>query len=85
MTQDAAPVEAPAGGKGARTRQRLLEIAVRRFAQDGFRRTSVSAVAREARLTPAALSPQNCGTERKCSSAARKYHPETPAIAPAPA
>jgi AcrR family transcriptional regulator len=41
-------------GKGERTRQRLLEIAVRRFAADGFRRTSVSDIAREAGLTPAA-------------------------------
>lgn len=41
-------------GKGERTRQRLLEIAVRRFAAGGYRGTSVSAVAREARLTPAA-------------------------------
>ena len=41
-------------GKGERTRQRLLETAIRRFAADGFRRTSVSAVAREAGLTPAA-------------------------------
>jgi len=43
-----------APGKGERTRQRLLEIAVRRFAADGFRRTSVSDIAREAGLTPAA-------------------------------
>src|SRR6266545_4993894 len=35
-------------GKGERTRQRLLDIAVRRFAADGFRRTSVSDIAREA-------------------------------------
>ena len=43
-----------APGKGERTRQRLLDIAVRRFAADGFRRTSVSDIAREAGLTPAA-------------------------------
>jgi AcrR family transcriptional regulator len=43
-----------APGKGERTRRRLLEIAVRRFAADGFRRTSVSDIAREAGLTPAA-------------------------------
>jgi AcrR family transcriptional regulator len=43
-----------APGKGERTRQRLLEIAVRRFAADGFRRTSVSDISREAGLTPAA-------------------------------
>jgi len=47
-------VVAQAGTKGARTRERLLEIAVRRFAADGYRATSVSAVAREAGLTPAA-------------------------------
>lgn len=41
-------------GKGERTRQRLLDIAVQRFAVDGFRRTSVSDIAREAGLTPAA-------------------------------
>jgi AcrR family transcriptional regulator len=41
-------------GKGERTRARLLEIAVRRFAADGYRRTSVSDIAREAGLTPAA-------------------------------
>ena len=44
-----------AGTKGDRTRQRLLEIAVRRFAADGFRRTSVSDIARDADLTPAAV------------------------------
>src|ERR1700730_5866745 len=43
-----------APGKGERTRQRLLDIAVQRFAADGFRRTSVSDIAREAGLTPAA-------------------------------
>ncbi len=41
--------------KGQRTRRRLLEAAVRRFAADGYRRTSVSDIAREARLTPAAV------------------------------
>jgi AcrR family transcriptional regulator len=41
-------------GKGERTRRRLLDIAVRRFSADGYRRASVSAVAREAGLTPAA-------------------------------
>jgi len=35
-------------GKGERTRARLLEIAIRRFAAEGYRRTSVSDVAREA-------------------------------------
>jgi AcrR family transcriptional regulator len=39
--------------KGERTRQRLLEAAVQRFAAEGFRRTSVSDIARDASLTPA--------------------------------
>jgi len=43
--QDATP------SKGDRTRQRLLEIAVKRFAADGYRRTSVSDIARDAGLT----------------------------------
>jgi len=42
------------GGKGERTRRRLLDIAIRRFAGEGYRGASVSAVAREAGLTPAA-------------------------------
>jgi AcrR family transcriptional regulator len=41
------------GTKGDRTRRRLLEIAVRRFAAEGYRRTSVSDIAREAGLSPA--------------------------------
>ena len=41
--------------KGDRTRRLLLEIAVRRFALDGYRRTSVSDIAREAHLSPAAV------------------------------
>ena len=41
--------------KGERTRRRLLERAVRRFAEDGYRATSVSAIAREAGLTQAAV------------------------------
>ncbi len=40
--------------KGERTRQRLLDAAVGRFAREGFRRTSVSDIARDAGLTPAA-------------------------------
>jgi AcrR family transcriptional regulator len=43
------------GTKGERTRARLLEVAVRRFAVDGFRRTSVSAVAEESGVTAAAV------------------------------
>ena len=40
--------------KGQRTRQRLLEAAIRRFATDGYRAASVSAIAREVGVTPAA-------------------------------
>jgi AcrR family transcriptional regulator len=39
--------------KGDRTRERLLRIAIRRFATHGYRRTSVSEIAREAGVTPA--------------------------------
>src|SRR5689334_1136215 len=46
--------DATGSTKGDRTRQRLLEIAVKRFAADGYRRTSVSDIARDAGLTPAA-------------------------------
>ena len=52
-----------APGKGERTRQRLLDIAVQRFAVDGFRRTSVSDIAREAGLTPAAAYAYFAGKE----------------------
>jgi len=41
--------------KGARTRQALLDSAIRRFAANGFRGTSVSEVARDVGLTPAAV------------------------------
>ncbi len=52
-----------APGKGERTRGRLLEIAIQRFAADGFRRTSVSDIAREAGLTPAAVYAYFAGKE----------------------
>jgi len=48
-------VEGTVETKGERTRRRLLEIAVRRFADDGYRATSVSAVAREAGVSQAAV------------------------------
>ena len=54
---------AVAGTKGDRTRQRVLEIAVQRFAVDGFRRTSVSDIARDADLTPAAVYAYFAGKE----------------------
>jgi AcrR family transcriptional regulator len=56
----------PAGAlhtKGDRTRQRLLELAVQRFAADGYRRTSVSEIARDADLTPAAVYAYFAGKE----------------------
>ena len=52
-----APVEVPSpetASKGERTRHALLAGAIRRFAADGFRATSVSGIARDAGLTPAA-------------------------------
>ncbi|HEX6311541.1 MAG TPA: TetR/AcrR family transcriptional regulator [Acidimicrobiia bacterium] len=66
MTAAAAPPTAAGAtvpGKGERTRARLLEIAVRRFAADGYRRTSVSDVARDAGLTPAAVYAYFAGKE----------------------
>jgi AcrR family transcriptional regulator len=41
--------------KGERTRRRLLELAVARFADQGYRATSVSSIAREAGVTQAAV------------------------------
>jgi AcrR family transcriptional regulator len=41
--------------KGERTRRRLLDLAVRRFADEGYRATSVSAIARDAGVTQAAV------------------------------
>ncbi|MCX4095846.1 TetR/AcrR family transcriptional regulator [Nocardia sp. alder85J] len=46
----------PAGGDaGSTTRERILEVAGRHFAEHGYRRTSVAAVARELSLTPPAV------------------------------
>jgi AcrR family transcriptional regulator len=59
----AMPVENASSTKGDRTRSLLLEIAVRRFALDGYRRTSVSDIAREARLSPAAVYAYFTGKE----------------------
>jgi len=42
-------------GKGAATRQRIVGCAVARFAQDGFRQTSVAQVARDAGVTSQAV------------------------------
>ncbi len=41
--------------KGERTRRRLLEIAIERFGERGYRSTSVSEIARSAGLTQAAV------------------------------
>lgn len=41
--------------KGERTRRRLLELAIERFGARGFRRTSVSEIARSAGVTQAAV------------------------------
>lgn len=53
MATTAASPPAPERGKGDRTRRRLLDHAITRFAADGYRRTSVSDIARDAGLTPA--------------------------------
>ena len=45
---------APRQTKGERTRRALLELAIERFGSNGFRRTSVSEIARAAGLTQAA-------------------------------
>jgi AcrR family transcriptional regulator len=42
-------------GKGTATRQRILDAAVARFASQGFRDTTVAAVARDAGVTPPAV------------------------------
>lgn len=51
---EATPPDPELLGKGERTRRRLLEHAVARFAQEGYRRTSLSDIARDAGVTPAA-------------------------------
>jgi AcrR family transcriptional regulator len=50
-----AVAEQGAGTKGDRTRTRVLEIAVERFAADGYRRTSVAGIARGAGLQPGSV------------------------------
>lgn len=49
-----ATIEGRLGSKGVRTREMLLANAVRRFAADGYRGTSVAEVARDSGVTPAA-------------------------------
>ena len=46
---------APSASKGARTRETVLQAAIRRFAADGFRATSVADIAREVGVTPGAV------------------------------
>lgn len=45
----------PTSAKGAATRQRILDCAIVRFADYGFRQTSVAQVARDAGVTPPAV------------------------------
>ncbi len=54
MTDPGIGLEVEAATKGERTRQRLLEIAIDRFGERGYRSTSVSEIARAAGLTQAA-------------------------------
>ncbi len=49
--------------KGDRTRSRLVRLAIRRFAAQGYQRTPVSDVARDAGLTPAAVYAYFAGKE----------------------
>lgn len=56
-----APLTVPT--KGERTRARLLDGAIRRFAAEGYRRTSLSDIARDAGLTPAAAYAYFAGKE----------------------
>jgi len=44
-------IAAPTTAKGERTRQVLLDAAIDRFGRDGFRGTSLAAIARDARLS----------------------------------
>lgn len=48
------PLPTP-GSKGDRTRRRILDHAIGRFAAEGQRRTSLSDIARDAGVTPAAV------------------------------
>ncbi len=49
------PIDEPGETKGERTRRRLLEIAIERFGERGYRATSVSEIARSGGLTQAAV------------------------------
>ena len=55
MTASTTAGHRPAGGE--RTRQRILELAVRRFGDGGYRDTSLASIARDANITPAAIHP----------------------------
>jgi AcrR family transcriptional regulator len=52
--RESTPGDAESLSKGERTRQRLLQLAVERFGERGYRATSVSEIARAAGLTQAA-------------------------------
>ncbi|MFC9997124.1 TetR/AcrR family transcriptional regulator [Nocardia sp. NPDC127526] len=45
----------PTTSRGEQTRQLILDMAIRRFADQGFRNTSVSAIARDLNLAPSAV------------------------------
>ncbi|MGO9341972.1 MAG: TetR/AcrR family transcriptional regulator [Acidimicrobiales bacterium] len=45
------------GSKGERTRRTILEAAIVRFAREGYRATSLAAVARDAGLSPSGIYP----------------------------
>lgn len=49
--------ERPRLGGGEITRQRILEFAIRRFGDGGYRETSLASIARDVNITPAAIHP----------------------------
>jgi AcrR family transcriptional regulator len=63
------PVETPRESKGERTRRALLTSAITRFAADGFRAVSVSDVARDVGISPAAVYAYFPGKEALFSAA----------------
>jgi AcrR family transcriptional regulator len=63
LDSSSSPALAGEPSKGNRTRARLLDVAVARFARDGYRRTSVSDIARDAGVTPAAVYAYFAGKE----------------------
>ena len=64
-----------ASTKGERTRHALLAGAIRRFAADGYRATSLADIARDARVTPAAAYAYFANKEALFTEAVLKTQP----------